>query len=140
MKIGSANGVSNSYAGSALVPPNPIAGLICRYAPPSSGQAIDAPRPLYAQVRLIRGQAVQLAGVIDAMSTAVPPNAHCPADRPSASIIAFAYANAPDVDLWFKDSGCQTLDNGRVKASAIANPPFDGPFESLISAWAPGLS
>jgi hypothetical protein len=142
MKIGPTDDVSNSYAGSALVPPNPIAGLICRYAPPSSsGQSIEAPRSLYAQVRLIRAQAVQLAGVIDAMSTAAPPGgAHCPADRPSASIIAFAYANAPDVDLWFKDSGCQTLDNGRVKASAIANPAFDGPFESLISAWAPGLS
>ncbi len=138
--LGAADDVSNPDAGSALVPPNPVAGLICRYGPPSSGQSIDAPRPLYSQVRLIRAQAVELAGVIDAMSTAVPPNAHCPAERPSASIIAFAYANAPDVDLWFKDSGCQTIDNGRVKASEIANPPFDGPFESLISAWAPGPS
>lgn len=121
-----------------MVPPNPTAGLICRYAPPSSFEQTSEVRgSLYAQLRLTRAQAVQLAGVIDAMSTAVPPNAHCPAEILSASIIAFAYANAPDVDLWFKDSGCQTLDNGRMSASAIANPAFDGPFESLIAKWAP---
>jgi hypothetical protein len=139
-QIGVAKGVSNPHVGDELVPPNPIAGLICRYSPPSPfDQSGEVSGSLYAQVKLTGVQAVHLTGVIDSISTAVPPDgAHCPAESLSASIIAFAYANAPDVDLWFKDSGCQTLDNGTLEASQIANPIFDGPFEALISEWAPG--
>ena len=141
-EIGSADGVSNPGAGDQLVPPQPLAGLICRYAPPAPyNQSSEVPAgSLYAQVKLSRQEAVRLAGAVDAISTAAPTGtSSCPSDRLSVSIIAFSYPSIPDFDLWFKDSGCETLDNGRVGASETGNPMFSDAFDPLIEAWAPAL-
>jgi hypothetical protein len=40
------------------------------------------------------------------------------------------------VDLWFSDSGCETLDNGRIRAYESGNPSF-GAFVMLVSELAP---
>jgi hypothetical protein len=121
--------VVNSYTGDELVPANPVGGLICRYSPD---------RSLYAGVDLATSDAVRLAVVIDAISTAAPQGTfHCPASDDSASIIAFSYAGRADVDLWFSDSGCETLDNGRIRVYESGNPSFQA-FLTQVSELAPG--
>jgi hypothetical protein len=138
--LGATDGVSNPGIGDELVSPDPMTGLICRYAPPSPFNTdfdLD-PGSLYDQVWLTQSQAVHLAAVIGTISTAMPTGpSSCAADFDSTTMIVFAYAGAPDIDLWFHDTGCQTLDNGRVKAFEIGNPNFFGPFDSLIQQWAP---
>jgi hypothetical protein len=141
--LGTANGVSNAYSGAQLVAPNPTSGLICRYTPPYPFGAQPNPDPasLSAQVRLSTSQAVHLSTVIDAINTAVPTGStSCPPDLRSVSVIAFAYSRGRDIDLWFEDSGCQTLNNGRVEVFEEGNPEFYGAFDPLIEAWAPAKS
>ena len=127
--LGGTQDVVNSYTGDELVPPGPVGGLICRYS---------SDRSLYASVDLATSDAVRLAVVIDAISTAAPQGSfHCPAADDSASIIAFAYAGRADVDLWFSDSGCQTLDNGRIRAYESGNPSSYNRFLTLMNELAP---
>jgi hypothetical protein len=138
--LGLANGVSNSYAGTQLVAPSPTSGLICRYTPPYpfGVQPNTDPAALYRQVELTQSQAVRLAGVIDSISTEVPTGTvNCPDDDESTTVIALAYSDTPDIDLWYKDSGCQTLDNGRLRVYEVGNSMFYGAFDALIDAWAP---
>lgn len=138
--LGPSDGVSNPGIGDELVSPNPTSGLICRYAPPApynEGFDLD-PGSLYDQVWLTPSQAVHLAAVIGTISTVAPTGATaCPDDVDSTSLIVFGYVSGPDIDLWFHDSGCETLDNGKVKAFEPGNPNFYGPFDSLIQQWAP---
>ena len=54
--LGTSKDVVNSYTGDELVPPDPVSGLICRYAPD---------RSLSASVDLATSEAVRLAVVID---------------------------------------------------------------------------
>lgn len=129
----------NSYGGDDLVPPGPTSGMICRYRPglPEPGET-GAPSSLYSSLMLPTDAAVHLATVIDAISTAAPQGvASCPAAYGSASIIAFAYPSRADVDLWFNDSGCETLDNGRIGANEVGNPSFYNAFLTLVSQLAP---
>jgi hypothetical protein len=140
LTLGATDGVSNPGIGNELVAPNPTSGLICRYAPPSPyNEDFDLdPGSLYDQVWLTPSQAVHLAAVIGTISTAAPMGTTaCPDDVDSTSVIVFAYAHAPDIDLWFHDTGCRTLDNGKVKAFEPGNPSFYGPFESLFQEFAP---
>lgn len=84
---------------------------------------------------------MHLAAVIDSISTAVPTgSSSCPNDSESTSVIAFAYSDGATVELWYRDSGCQTLDNGHIQAFEVANPEFYGAFETLVNTWAPPLS
>jgi hypothetical protein len=49
---------------------------------------------------------------------------NCPNDTASFAIIALAFNGSRDEDLWWKTSGCQTLDNGTVGATETANDSF----------------
>lgn len=127
--------VRNDQAGldDNLVPTDPIGGLVCRYAA-TAGTPV-----LYRHTTLTRAEARELAAAIDRVSTAAPHGAtNCPAAFPSATILVFSYSGRSDVDLWYNDTGCQTLDNGRVGAFQGGNPAFYGPFESLIGRLSPG--
>jgi len=138
-ELGGAQDVASSYTGDELVPPGPVSALICRYwSRYPETPATKVPGSLYAKVALATSDAVHLATVIDAISTAAPRGTfHCPADIRSASIIAFAYVSRADVDLWFSDSGCATLDNGRIAASENGNPSFYNDFLTLMDKLAP---
>jgi hypothetical protein len=93
---------------------------------------------LYRQRQLDQDTARHLASVIDSISTIAPHGVtSCPAAIGSASIIAFSYPQAPDVDVWFSDSGCRTLDNGFIGAFEPGNPSFYQGFESLIDELCP---
>jgi len=141
--LGAARDVRNfgSWRPSELVPPSPIAGLICRYRYPASPTGIEAAAAwpsLYRQVRLPAVKASELAEVIGKVSTKPPKGTfHCPAGWNTATVIAFSYQGKSDADLWYYDSGCQTLDNGRIGAFQGGNPSFYLDFVSLIDRLAP---
>lgn len=135
------NGVANSGPGldDSLVPVDPVSGLICRFGPlyTPSGLAVPSAR-LYREAVLNAATASAFAAVIDEVSTAPPQGVfHCPADSGSHSIIVFGYAGRPDVDLWYSDSGCRTLDNGVIGAFEGGNPSFIQTFEGHIEELCP---
>jgi hypothetical protein len=140
--LGGARDVVNSYTGDQLVPSDPASGMICRYrASLEQPGETGAPGSLYSSVELATRAAVHLAAVIDSISTAAPQGTvACPSDDGSASIIAFAYAARADVSLWFADSGCEMLDNGRIGAWEVGNPSFYNNFLTLINDLAPQQS
>jgi hypothetical protein len=93
---------------------------------------------LYRQVRLNAAQASRLGAVVDKVSTAPPKGAYsCPAGWNTATVIAFSYRGRSDADLWYYDSGCQTLDNGKIGAFQGGNPSFYRGFVSMIDRLAP---
>lgn len=139
--VANAEDVSNTGAAldKKLVPPDPQSGLICRFGPAFANGQMSVPfGTLYRQRQLDTKTARHLASVIDSISTAAPKGVtSCPAEIGSASIIVFSYTDAPDVDLWFSDSGCRTLDNGLIGAFEPGNPGFYQGFESVMDELSP---
>lgn len=128
---------ANADARTTLVPPNPTAGLICRYGTiPTLSSSI--PYTLVVAKRLGQQDASALAEAIDRVSTKRPTGlSSCPAQFATATIIAFAYANGSNADIWYEDSGCQMLDNGFLASSELGDPAFYNGFMSLIERLAP---
>jgi hypothetical protein len=139
--LAEAKDVSNTGVGldKILTPPSPESGLICRFGPAYTNSRMTvAGGTLYRRRWVDMNTARHLASVIDSISTAGPQGVtSCPSTDFSATIIAFAYRDAPDVDLWFSDSGCRTLDNGLIGAFENGNPRFYQTFESLINELCP---
>jgi hypothetical protein len=133
-------GVSNSGADLAdsLLPANPLSGLICRYGPVYGPGPAASKEQIYRHAVLGPFAAGTLESAIDAISTAPPQGtSHCSADSGSHTILAFAYASRPDVDLWYADSGCRMLDNGLIGAFEGGNPSFYGAFEPRLEELCP---
>ena len=133
-------GVSNSGSDLAdsLLPANPLSGLICRYGPGYGPESGASEHRLYGHVVLGPAAARTLASVIDDISTAAPQGTFsCPADTGSHTTIAFGYASRADVDLWYADSGCRMLDNGRIGAFEGGNPSFYEAFEPRLEELCP---
>jgi hypothetical protein len=139
--LGPARDVCNfgAWRLSELVPESPTGGLICRYAASATSPPSAAVHPeLYRQVRLTAAQAFGLARVIGKVSTAAPKGTFsCPAGWSTATVIAFSYRGRSDADLWYYDSGCQTLDNGKIGAFQGGNQNFYLHFVPLIDRLAP---
>jgi hypothetical protein len=97
----------------AMVPPDPTNGLVCRYR--------GSPQMhLYLGLRVGRASAGRLAVAIDNAPTTPPPagvSFSCPAAGFQATILAFAYRGRPDAAVWYTDSGCQFIDNGHLAAA-----------------------
>jgi hypothetical protein len=142
--LGHARDVRNfgGWRFSELVPDSPTAGLICRYAASAtSSPSVATPPSLYRQARLSATQASQLAEVIDRVSTRAPRGTYsCPAGWDTATVIAFSYRARSAADLWYYDSGCQTLDNGKIGAFQGENPYFYRHFVPLVDRLAPRLA
>ncbi|MEO7016682.1 MAG: hypothetical protein ABI130_09635 [Leifsonia sp.] len=68
------------------------------------------------------------------ITLAAPPvgTVNCPMDTGAITLIAFAYPDTPDIDLWWKSDGCQIIDNGRLAAWRLANSSF-GAFQQEFS-------
>lgn len=136
--LGSAHDVRNfgSWPAMELAPPGPVGGLICRYAAPFT-QPTVAPPTLYRQVRLTETEAATLGVAVDELSTAHPTGStSCPAAFDTASVIVLFYRTGQAADLWFSDTGCQTLDNGSLSAFEPGDPAFYLRFDSLIDSLA----
>jgi hypothetical protein len=131
--------VVNTFPGPPLVPAEPSAGLICRYGPGLGLGANGSGRGLLVSwTGLDANQARQLAGVIREIDLAAPSGIFsCPADDGGAAVIVFSYPGRVDVGLWYRTTGCQTLDNGRLGAFEGANPSFYDAFETVIDRLSP---
>jgi hypothetical protein len=137
--LASLQDVVNTFPGPPLVPAEPRAGLICRYGPMYGLGPTPARRTLLAtSKRLNEGQAQVLATVIRSLTLTVSVGASsCPADFGEAAVIGFAYHGKADVGLWYRTTGCQTLDNGRIGAFEGGNPSFYNGFLNLIERLSP---
>ncbi|MCL2465133.1 MAG: hypothetical protein FWF28_08720 [Micrococcales bacterium] len=47
---------------------------------------------------------------------------NCPMDDGAVTVVAFSYAARPDVALWVKTNGCQTVSNGSIFVGGL-DPP-----------------
>jgi hypothetical protein len=102
--------------------------LICRYASdnqmyfsPGANTEVDTPAPmpepnLRASKTLTQAQAASLSSLVAATSIApVVGSYSCPSGEfGHEALIVLGYPNSVDVDLWYSDSGCQSIDNGFV--------------------------
>lgn len=117
--------------------PAPSGALVCVY-----GSVFDqGPGPrhtLAKQVRLAAPAAEALAQataeVVVGTSTG---SVGCPDDTGDVTVIAFGYPHSPPLDLWWRTTGCQTIDNGAVEAEQIANDSFGG-FQATFAEVARG--
>jgi hypothetical protein len=85
---------------------------------------------------LARTEAAKLASTINVLSLKRPEKfvVNCAVDYyGSDTVIAFNYPTDSTVDLWYKTSGCRTLDNGEVIAYVEANPTF-GAFAGVVDS------
>lgn len=131
--------VVNMFPGPPLVPPDATGGLICRYgAGTHLGLNGAGTGTLASAQRLGEAQADELANAIRQVNLNAPSgSSDCPADVGLVTVIGFAYAGRADVGLWYKSSGCQTLDNGRIGAFEGGNPSFYNGFEGMIDHLSP---
>ncbi len=134
--------VVTTYPGPLLVPASPTGGLICRYGPGvglgpnGGGRAL-----LVSSTRLDAGRAQQLAGAIRRIRlTPSVGTFACPSGDGSVAVIGLAYGGRADVGLWYRTSGCQTLDNGRIGAFEGGNPSFYVGFEGVIDRLSPPIA
>lgn len=122
-----------------LLPRNamPSRGLVCEYTAAATAQPPVEPR-LARSIAIGVAGATRLASVINRISTQPPQGEFaCPNGQFGAvAVLAFDYADRT-VDLWYKWSGCQTLDNGYVVAFQGANPSFYSGFQSVFDDLAP---
>lgn len=131
--------VVNTFPGPPLVPPDPTAGLICRYGPRLGSGLPDSGRLVRSKL-LGPDLAKQLVGAIRRVNLAKPSGELlCPSEEGYVTIIGFSYQGRRDVGLWYQSTGCQTLDNGKLGAFQGSNPSF-GDFQSVIEALLPRVT
>ncbi len=124
--------VFNTYTGSKLVPAGPDGGLICQYHPTGGVASTDAGQ-LADQSRLNATQANNVAQAIRSLDLRVPTGTyHCPAAIGAFVLIGLSYPSRADVGLWYADSGCKSLNNGRLGSFEGGNPSFYETFEATV--------
>jgi hypothetical protein len=115
----------------------PDSALICRY--PGMATADGLPSPKNRRIVLRRAAADALARALAQVSLVQPKGMFsCPADFESLAIIVLHYAAGSGVDIWYRTTGCQTLDNGYVLAFEGANPSFYNTFVDAYARLVPG--
>lgn len=139
--LGTAADVRNdpSVLEARLVPAGdqPDSALICRY--PGSTTADGLPSSKNRRIVLRRAAADALARALARVSLVQPKGMFsCPADFESLAIIVLHYAAGSDVDIWYRTTGCQTLDNGYILAFEGANPSFYNTFVDAYARLVPG--
>lgn len=105
--------------------PHPVTALVCEYrgtfgAHPSPG------RVLAEQVTLTSRAATALASAAASVDVTKPPDGtvNCPSGTDTTTVVTFAYAHHASVGLWWLTSGCQTIDDGRLRASILGSSTF----------------
>lgn len=138
--VGPGHDVRAAHGGAASLLPSSLqvsAALVCRY---SSGTGTRGQR-LARELRLPIGKAEALAAALRTVRiVSLTGPVHCPADLGDVTVIAFtspASRSTPDTttDLRWATTGCQWVDNGRIRTSQVANPSFwrfEAVFRALI--------
>lgn len=108
-------GVTNNGADLArrLLPAgSPRDGLVCGYA----GLNGKLPMALVDQHHLDAPAAQRLATAVNALTLSHADGAvgSCPMDDGTAAILVLSYDHRDDVDLWYAETGCATIANGRI--------------------------
>lgn len=135
-RLGRAADVRNHGDGLAdtFTPRYPRAGLICRYTSqlgPNNGRR-------YRSVPLDQADARRLAGLLNRIHAGVRGGAYtCPSDSGTATILVFGYQHRADVDVWYHDAGCPTVDNGARIAEEYGHPNFHDGFAPAVDRLAP---
>ena len=115
--------------GGHLLPPGgrPASFLVCEYdgAPPRGEQTRISTR-LTRQVRLARQDAGIMAAAIARISPKPPPAGpiSCPNQGFGTITILAVRSGERTVDLFWNTSGCESMDNGRIRTFEIGNPSF----------------
>jgi hypothetical protein len=107
--------------------------VICWYGAPASSDEV------LIHTSLVNGRTARaLSAAIDRLRTAVPSGqTHCPVASSREAVIAFGMGNGSVIDLWYNDTGCQTLDNGRLRAFETGDPAFSETFIPLVLGLLP---
>lgn len=124
--------VVSTYTGPALVPPKPLRGMICSYAP-ARGRKWN--QLLVGMSRLGGAAAGTLAAAVRQLQLDGPPPAPiaaCPMEGGTVAVIGFSYRSGLNVGLWFETSGCPTIDNGWNGAWYEGNPSFYKTFMAVF--------
>jgi len=120
--------VSHSSSSDGLIAagPRPRAAVICNYRG-SYGRAPSGRRVLAKEMALRPAVASAIASAAAQVSASTPPTGavNCPADFGTVTVITFSYRSRPPLTLWWHTSGCQSIDNGELEASQLANPSFE---------------
>lgn len=121
--VGKARDVRNPGGSNQRLVPiggRPVKGWICIYGGPLQ------PSAGARQIVLNEAAAVRLSAALSKISLQAPPSGpvNCPADTGGFAIISLDSTGSPDVNIWWAMTGCQTLDNGIVGATQIANKSF----------------
>ena len=121
--VGKARDVRNTGGSSqrlVALGAHPSIGLICVYGGPLQ------PSGPVRQVALNQAAASRLSAALSQVSLQAPPSSpvNCPNDTGGFAIISLAFAGSQDVNVWWTMTGCQSLDNGLVGATQIANKSF----------------
>ena len=137
--IGAARGVVGTSSDPTTLLPDPsrvTSAVVCEYS------SAVGPSPtrgrLRREVDLPQQDARRLAAAVHAVRVvrSTGPVA-CPDDRGTADVLAFRRAApAPDADVWWWTSGCQTLDDGAERTDQLGNPSF-GRFQRRFAQLVP---
>lgn len=113
-----------------LVRSGATSGIVCVYAAGDTGRSTK----LVDTVRLNDSRAAELSKALAGVTShEVHGDVGCPAEHFGAiTIIALHYEDGPDVDVWYKTSGCQTLRNGITYRGEVANKSFYDGFRSVF--------
>jgi hypothetical protein len=118
--------MKNAHGATLLPSSRPTGVLLCGYGSEFDGGKFKGSRTFTA------AQATSLASVINRIHLGSDTGMHsCPPDVPGVTVFAFTYPNEPDVNLWWYNGGCQSLDNGFRIGSETGNRTF---YEGFMGA------
>jgi len=137
--LGPARGVVGASSDPTTLLPDPsrvTSARVCEYA-----SAIGPSRTrgrLRREIDLPQQDARRLAATVHAVRIVRSTGpASCPDDRGTADVLAFRRAApAPDTDVWWWTSGCQTLADGAERTDQLGNPSF-GRFQQRFAQLVP---
>lgn len=113
----------------------PVTGaLVCDYRlrdEPTSASGLALVREVRLDARSAARLAAAAAGVQVQKAPAGPTS--CPADTGGLRLVALTVSRSSAVDLWWADTGCQTISRGAAVAHDVANPSFQR-FQDAFSA------
>lgn len=137
--LGAAQGVVGTASDPTTLLPAPsrvTSAVVCEYSSPLGP---ERPRGrLRREVDLPQQDARRLASAVHAVRIVRSSgSAACPEDAGTVDVLAFRRASpAADSDLWWRTSGCQTLDDGVERTDQLGNPSFGG-FQRLFARLVP---
>ncbi|HEX4223550.1 MAG TPA: hypothetical protein VHZ97_14375 [Pseudonocardiaceae bacterium] len=114
---------------STMVPANPGAARVCRYA------GLNEATPAGTLVKGAQVNAAELPALVNSLNAAkpMPMRINCPMDDNSSDLIMFGYANGHTVDVTVGLTGCNVVRNG-ADAKHLTSTPALGQLAAVVGA------